>query len=110
MCLFCVLQSDPALRLAQAMRWRAPTELAPQDAHTLDTLIAGRQLSNALISDEYAEICRYLICRLLDPTFTGNAPPRQGDLLDIRRQALTLNALWRRMAAHPLTAPLVALK
>jgi hypothetical protein len=110
MCLFCVLQADPAVKRAQAMRWRQGIKLAPQDIDTLDKLIAGNLLSNALIAEEYAEISRYLVCRLLNAALVGSGPASHEDALDTRRQALTVNALWRRMASHPLIAPLVALK
>jgi hypothetical protein len=67
MCLFCVLQGEPVVKLAQLMRWRQQIDLAPQDVKTLDTLIAGEPISNAAIFGEYSRITRYLVCRLLDP-------------------------------------------
>ena len=109
MCLFCVLQTEPAVKLAQAIRWRDDISLAPQDADRLDRLISGKLLSNALIAKEYGEITRYLACRLLDRALTDSPVERPGGSLGLSSRALTLNALWQRVAAHPLNAPLVSL-
>jgi hypothetical protein len=110
MCLFCVLQADPATKLVQARRWHEHIDLAPQDIDTLDTLIAGHLLSNTLIADEYAEIGRYLVCRLIDPALAGNVVTQHGRSLDARHPSLTLNTLWQRVAGHPLNASFVSLK
>ena len=109
MCLFCVLQANPAVKLAQVMRWREHIRLAPQDIATLDKLIALGPIPNALISDEFARIARYLLCRLLDPTIKKTASAPKGYPANGQESVLTLNALWRRIATHPLNASFISL-
>ena len=66
MCVFFALNGDPKRKIETAMEWRKDIDLSPQDARKLDSIIAHRSIQNSLIADEFAEILRYLLCRLLD--------------------------------------------
>lgn len=107
MCVFCQFQAEPGTRLAQLEYWRAHIDLTPQDIATVETLINRQRLSNGLVFDEYAEISRYLFCRLLDPVFGHRA---RSDPFEGAERKLTLNTLWQRMSGHPLMKPFIQLE
>lgn len=80
MCIFAALNDDHERKLTLARKWRMMTSLNPQDIKTLDLVLAGELISNALIADEFSEVLRYIFCRLLDPDVPDALPGQQLDL------------------------------
>jgi hypothetical protein len=103
LCLFYCAQGSAVLKLAHLLRWRERIRLVPQDIETIDEAIKGGPLRNTVIADEYAKICRYLLCRLVEPEFLREAYP----LTMAANSGPTTLGLWDRIQAHPLMKRLI---
>jgi hypothetical protein len=103
LCLFYCMQASPLMKLAQLLRWRQHIRLMPQDIETVDAAIKGEPLKNILIAEEYAKICRYLVCRMAEPEFLREAYP----LTLAPNDGPKTLGLWERTQAHPLVKPFI---
>ena len=106
MCVFLAMNGDPERKIETVLEWRENIDLSPRDARKLDSIINDGRISNSLIADEFSEILRYLLCRLLDPDIRDTLPDRQFELFSDRVDC----SIWRRMADHPLLSSFVLLK
>ena len=106
MCVFLALNEDPERKIETVVEWRKNVDLSPQDARKLDSIISDGTIPNGMIADEFSEILRYLLCRLLDPDIRDTPPDGQFDLFPDQVDC----SIWQRMADHPLLRSFVSLK
>ena len=97
-----------------------------ENFHTdaIDQMFGSKFLDNSFISEDYFEICRYLICMLLRKNIEGQARmwekgdlfaskstpsslidkpiAAQGDFFPIEKAVIRVEDVWTRMRSHPL--------
>jgi len=120
-CIYCAIKGTRDEKISLAKEWKITREFSSE---LIEKIGNKRTISNAFISDDYSEICRYLICMILKERmlsrpavvdqgdlFRGNSgAPRiaggqfveQKDFFQNKTKIARIEDIWSRMRVHPL--------